>query len=298
MVDIFSRDDDNDMISQARWLQLAGLDKLEPTAAELTADELIVGCQGYLWEVTLGGPKEQPRALITAERDIASVEAALRGSAVKEAVMSITYRGKIAGTAAIDDDKLVERLTKLRSYEEREAKRNSKLGRLSPLEAMQPSDMKFVTKIVQADGTPITLTLNKAQEAEALRLAKSWDPDHLEHATNAIIQKACQNAAAANVNLTAENACLSFFERVLHEVQVLLQSEIEAGHADVVQRLKKLSASAGPDGSMPGFIIDDSMGRDFPQTAPGLGCVDPRDVKCDDRSTDDDTPTGMHHFDS
>ena len=40
MVDIFSRDDDNDMISQARWLQLAGLDKLEPTAAELATDEL------------------------------------------------------------------------------------------------------------------------------------------------------------------------------------------------------------------------------------------------------------------
>ena len=280
MTNCFPPQNDDDLISKARWLQLAGLTRLEPTAAELTAADLTVGCQGYLWDVTLAGCKDS-RPLITAERDLASVEASLLGAAAKEAVASIVYRGPITGTVIVVDDRLVERLTKLRVHEEREARQQARLDRLCPIGAMQLSDTKFTTKMTQADGTPVVLTLNKAQAAEAQRLAKSWGPSDVD----AIIQKACQNASAANVNLSAERAQLSFFERVQQELQLLLQNEIDAGHDDVAKQLNEHVMPMRPGCTMPGFIIETA--------AEGNPCV-----ISTGSTPDEDAPTGMHHFDS
>lgn len=180
----------DDLISKARWTELAGVAALELTKDELSQEALRVKASCLLWQVTFSSGKTAH--VLSADGDLASLEqavAAWLGSAAQ--VLSVMRVGPVQGTVMIADDALIDKLCRMEASEETRD-RNARRLEMSQ-GCCEPSGVKVTFTTQQ--GETIEHELTKAQAREHERLKRLYGPSQRDE----MWSRACKEAHAAGL---------------------------------------------------------------------------------------------------
>lgn len=180
----------DDLISKARWTELAGVAALKPTPDELAQDMLRVKASCLLWQVTFSSGKTAH--VLSADGDLTSLEqavAAWHGSGVQ--VLSVTRLGPVQGTVTIADDAMIDKLCRMEVSEEIKDRITRQL------EMSQGSDEPSGVKVsfVTQQGETIVHELTEAQAREHERLKRLYGPSKRDE----MWSQACKEAHAASL---------------------------------------------------------------------------------------------------